>query len=171
MPQRGQRGAFTIMKNKETWKLIIQTVISILSAIATTLGLNSCLWVMSLNRKCRNPLTTQNSKICGHLSHRRHLRAIIEWWVNWQLTPKNTKTHRNEVGFVFLGHFNAQTPPQNTPFLALFAKNAKTKSTNYNNINTLHFAFCILFPLNAWIMEIFYYFLSDTKDNNSVLQF
>ncbi|MBO5749916.1 MAG: smalltalk protein, partial [Bacteroidaceae bacterium] len=25
------------------WKLIIQTVISILSAIATTLGLNSCL--------------------------------------------------------------------------------------------------------------------------------
>ena len=53
MPQRGQRGSFTIMKNKETWKLIIQTVISILSAIATTLGLNSCLWaferwVMSL---------------------------------------------------------------------------------------------------------------------------
>ena len=32
-----------LMKNKETWKLIIQTVISILSAIATTLGLNSCL--------------------------------------------------------------------------------------------------------------------------------
>ena len=31
-----------------------------------------------LNRKCRNPLTTQNSKICGYLSHRRHLRAIIE---------------------------------------------------------------------------------------------
>ncbi|MBQ5741017.1 MAG: smalltalk protein [Bacteroidaceae bacterium] len=31
------------MKNKETWKLIIQAVISILSAIATTLGLNSCL--------------------------------------------------------------------------------------------------------------------------------
>ena len=43
MPQRGQRGSFTTMKNKETWKLIIQTVISILSAIATTLGLNSCL--------------------------------------------------------------------------------------------------------------------------------
>ena len=31
------------MKNKETWKLIIQTIISILSAIATTHGLNSCL--------------------------------------------------------------------------------------------------------------------------------
>ena len=31
------------MKNKETWKIIIQTVIRILSAIATTLGLNSCL--------------------------------------------------------------------------------------------------------------------------------
>ena len=31
------------MKNKETWKMIIQTVISILSAIATTLGLNSCM--------------------------------------------------------------------------------------------------------------------------------
>ncbi|MBQ5741780.1 MAG: smalltalk protein [Bacteroidaceae bacterium] len=31
------------MKNKETWKLIIQLVVSILSAIATTLGLNSCL--------------------------------------------------------------------------------------------------------------------------------
>ena len=87
----GQRGSFTIMKNKETWKLIIQTVISILSAIATTLGLNSCLWVMSLNRKCRNPLTTQSSKICGHLSHRRHLRANIEWWVSWQLTLKTQK--------------------------------------------------------------------------------
>ena len=42
----------------------------------------------------------------------------------------------------FLGHFNAQTPPQNTPFLALFAKNAKAGYANYNNINTLHF--CIL---------------------------
>ena len=40
---RGGRNPFTTMKNKETWKLIIQTVISILSAIATTLGLNSCL--------------------------------------------------------------------------------------------------------------------------------
>jgi hypothetical protein len=42
----------------------------------------------------------------------------------------------------FFGHFNAKTPTQNAPFLALFAKNAKTKSTNYININTLHF--CIL---------------------------
>jgi hypothetical protein len=32
--------------------------------------------------------------------------------------------------------------PQNTPFLAFFAKNAKAKYANYNNINTLHF--CIL---------------------------
>ena len=39
----GVRSPFMSMKNKETWKLIIQTVISILSAIATTLGLNSCL--------------------------------------------------------------------------------------------------------------------------------
>ena len=31
------------MKSRETWKMIIQTVISILSAIATTLGLNSCM--------------------------------------------------------------------------------------------------------------------------------
>lgn len=31
------------MNNKETWKIIIQTAISILTAIATTLGLNSCL--------------------------------------------------------------------------------------------------------------------------------
>ncbi len=31
------------MKSRETWKMIIQTVISILSAIATTLGLNSCI--------------------------------------------------------------------------------------------------------------------------------
>ncbi len=31
------------MKNRETWKMIIQTLISILSAIATTLGLNSCM--------------------------------------------------------------------------------------------------------------------------------
>ena len=39
----------------------------------------------------------------------------------------------------FFGHFNAKTPPQNAPFLALFAKNAKTEYANYNNINTLHF--------------------------------
>ena len=42
----------------------------------------------------------------------------------------------------FLGHFNAQTPPQNTPFLALLQRNAKAEYANYNNINALHF--CIL---------------------------
>ena len=42
----------------------------------------------------------------------------------------------------FLGHFNAQTPPQNTPFLALLQRNAKAEYANYNNISTLHF--CIL---------------------------
>ncbi|MBM6992914.1 MAG: smalltalk protein [Prevotella sp.] len=31
------------MKNKETWKLIIQMVISVLTAVATTLGVTSCL--------------------------------------------------------------------------------------------------------------------------------
>ena len=31
------------MKNKETWKFIIQTVIAILTAIATTLGVTSCM--------------------------------------------------------------------------------------------------------------------------------
>lgn len=44
MPERAEgvlKGLY--MKNKETWKMIIQTVISILSAIATTLGLNSCM--------------------------------------------------------------------------------------------------------------------------------
>lgn len=30
------------MKNKNTWKLIINMLISILTAIATTLGLTSC---------------------------------------------------------------------------------------------------------------------------------
>jgi hypothetical protein len=29
--------------NKETWKFIIQTVIAILTAIATTLGVTSCM--------------------------------------------------------------------------------------------------------------------------------
>ena len=42
----------------------------------------------------------------------------------------------------FFGHFNAKTPPQNTPFLALLQRNAKAEYANYNNINTLHF--CIL---------------------------
>ncbi len=28
---------------RETWKLVIQTIISILTAIATTLGLQSCM--------------------------------------------------------------------------------------------------------------------------------
>ncbi len=31
------------MKNKEIWKVLLQTVISILSAIATTLGVSSCM--------------------------------------------------------------------------------------------------------------------------------
>ena len=35
-----------------------------------------------------------------------------------------------------------ETPPQNTPFLALLQRNAKAEYANYNNINTLHF--CIL---------------------------
>lgn len=30
------------MKNKETWKIIIQMIISVLTAIATTLGLSAC---------------------------------------------------------------------------------------------------------------------------------
>ena len=148
------------MKNKESWKLIIQTVISILSAIATTLGLNSCLWamsneqwVMSLDRKCRNHLTThyslpttQNSKICGHLSHRCHLRAIIEWCVGWQLTLKITKTHRNEVGFVVLCAFQCENTPSKRPIFSPFAKNAKTEYANYNNISALHFCFLHFIP-------------------------
>ena len=30
------------MKKKETWKMIIQLVISVLTAVATTLGVTSC---------------------------------------------------------------------------------------------------------------------------------
>lgn len=29
---------------KETWKLVINMIISILTAIATTLGVSSCVW-------------------------------------------------------------------------------------------------------------------------------
>jgi hypothetical protein len=31
------------MKKKETWKFIIQTIIAILTAIATTFGVTSCM--------------------------------------------------------------------------------------------------------------------------------
>ncbi len=31
------------MKNKETWKYIIQTIVAILTAILTTLGVTSCM--------------------------------------------------------------------------------------------------------------------------------
>lgn len=31
------------MKNKETWRLIINMIVSVLTAIATTLGLASCM--------------------------------------------------------------------------------------------------------------------------------
>ncbi len=31
------------MKNKETWKLIINMIISILTAVGTTLGITSCI--------------------------------------------------------------------------------------------------------------------------------
>ena len=43
---------------------------------------------------------------------------------------------------LFYAHFNAKTPPQNAPFLALLQRNAKAQSANYANINALHF--CIL---------------------------
>ena len=32
------------MQKKEIWKFVIQTAISILSAIATALGVTSCMW-------------------------------------------------------------------------------------------------------------------------------
>ena len=92
----------------------------------------------------RSPLTTQNSNILrSSVAHRRHLRAIIEWCVGWQLTPKNRQNPPQWGGFcLFYRHFNAQTPPRNTPFLALLQRNAKAEYANYNNINALHF--CIL---------------------------
>lgn len=31
------------MKNKETWKIIINMIISILTALATTMGVSSCM--------------------------------------------------------------------------------------------------------------------------------
>jgi len=31
------------MKNRETWKFVIQTIIAILTAIATSLGVTSCM--------------------------------------------------------------------------------------------------------------------------------
>jgi hypothetical protein len=31
------------MKHKETWKFIINMIISVLSAVATTMGLSSCM--------------------------------------------------------------------------------------------------------------------------------
>jgi hypothetical protein len=49
----------------------------------------------------------------------------------------------------FLGHFNAQTPPQNAPFLALLQRNAKAGCANYNNINTLHFCIFAFFAMNG----------------------
>ena len=34
---------FMTMKNKQTWKMVIQLLVSILTAIATTLGVTSCM--------------------------------------------------------------------------------------------------------------------------------
>ena len=31
------------MKNKQTWKMVIQLLVSILTAVATTLGVTSCM--------------------------------------------------------------------------------------------------------------------------------
>ena len=62
--------------------------------------------------------------------------------------------------------FLTKTTHQNTAFSPLFCKKRKDGFRNKLNISALHFcifAFCILFPLNAWILEIFYYFLSDTN--------
>ena len=41
---RNKKGKEVTMKNnKEVWKFVIQTAISILSAIATALGVSSCM--------------------------------------------------------------------------------------------------------------------------------
>ena len=55
---------------------------------------------------------------------------------------KNTKKHRNEVGFVVLWAFQCANTPSKHPILALLQRNAKAEYANYSNINTLHF--CIL---------------------------
>lgn len=39
---KNENGEMSFMK-KETWKMVIQLVVSILTAIATTLGVTSCM--------------------------------------------------------------------------------------------------------------------------------
>ena len=72
---------------------------------------------------------------------------------------KTTKTHPIGGFCLFYAHFNAKTPPQNAPFLALLQRNAKTKTTNYNNINTLNF--CILqftFVLHPLVFLLLFFY-------------
>ena len=42
-PFKGGREGLKTMTKKETWKFLIQTLISILTAISTTLGVTSCM--------------------------------------------------------------------------------------------------------------------------------
>ena len=47
LPAKQKNNCFTLKKHdtmkKETWKFIVQTAIAILTAIATTLGVTSCM--------------------------------------------------------------------------------------------------------------------------------
>lgn len=43
MGREGTSQIIETMKNKETWKIVIQLLVSILTAVATTLGVTSCI--------------------------------------------------------------------------------------------------------------------------------
>ena len=91
----------------------------------------------------------KNSKICGHLSHRRYLRAIIEWWVSWQLTPKNTKTHRNEVGFVLQKAWFCHWKRPFGGCLGVFLQDfTKTQNLISLNISVLQLNLCVFANLH-----------------------
>jgi hypothetical protein len=58
------------------------------------------------------------------------------------VNAKNTKTHRNEVGFVVFGAFQCENTPSKHPIFSPFCKKCKDGFRNKLNISSLHF--CIL---------------------------
>lgn len=49
---------------RETWKMVIQLVVSILTAIATTLGVTSCMYNTLLHEIFRIPVRKTGSFLC-----------------------------------------------------------------------------------------------------------
>ena len=104
-------GSFIIMNNKNIWGKIINIVITVLTAIATTFGVTSCIWDSderwAVSGECGvNLFRTRITRIWRiiYISHRwhRNFTDLLEIpWMNLVLNP--------QTSLVFITNFLLET--------------------------------------------------------------